>query len=69
LEMVDERPRIAPVWYVQYFTYYGLPEPEMFIIDIVKKDYLPEYLEILENEIKRLTQVISSLKSPTQPPS
>jgi len=68
LELVNEKPKLNPSQYIQYFTSHGFPEPEMFIIDVVRKDYLHEYLEILENEIKRLTQALLSLEPPTQPP-
>ncbi len=59
--------------YVQYYRSYISPNTfrkKLFFIEVVKKDFLLKYLEMINEEIKRFIEKINIVKSnPSLPPS
>jgi len=66
LEYKGNRPTLTRSHYVQYLTSFGYPTPEEFVIDIVDINFLNNYLKMLDEEAKKLSQKFSTLKSPSQ---
>ena len=56
MEFLDEEPKLKPVNYIQYLTSFGVLEPEYFVIDIVRIDFLEKYLDIIEETVKQLAK-------------
>jgi len=70
LQYVKDKPKLSLSKYIQYLTSFGQPmAEESFVIDIVKIDFLKEYLEMLNEQTERLAKKISSLRFPTKPPT
>lgn len=63
LELENEKLKLAPSNYTQYLTSYGFPYSEEFLVDVIKIDFLNEYLDMIEREIEALTKKIASIDS------
>lgn len=68
MEFKDKRPKLIQSRYIQFLTSHGIPHPENFIIDIVKIDFIDNYLNLIEDEVKKLTTKIVLIRSPSMPP-
>jgi hypothetical protein len=64
----DEKPKLTRSNYIQYLTSFGIPYPESYVIDIMRIDFLKEYLDIIEEKTQRFAKKVSSIQSPSIAP-
>jgi len=68
MEFKDGRPKLTQSKYIQFLTSHGIPYPENFIIDIVRIDFIDNYLNLIENEAEKLSKKIALISSPSTSP-
>jgi len=68
MEFGDEKPKLTRSNYIQYLTSFGIPFPESYVIDIMRIDFLKEYLEIIEKKAQQFANKVSSIQSPSKAP-
>jgi len=75
LQYKGDKLALTRSYYIQYLTSSiqhlrslptGYPISENFVIDIVEIAFLSKYLKVLDEETKKLSQKISTLKNPSQ---
>jgi hypothetical protein len=60
VEFEDETPKLIRSNYIQYLTSFRTPSSENHVIDIMKIDFLKEYLDIVEEKARQFANKISS---------
>jgi hypothetical protein len=68
VEFEDEKPKLIRSNYIQYLTSFGIPFPESYLIDIMKIDFLKEYLDIIEEKAQQFANKVPSIQSPSKAP-
>jgi len=68
MEFEDGKPKLTRSNYIQYLTSFGIPFPESYVIDIMRIDFLKEYLEIIEKKAQQFANKVSSIQSPSKAP-
>jgi len=68
MEFKDGRPKLTQSKYIQLLTSHGTPHPENFIIDIIRMDFIDNYLNLIDNEVENLSKKIALIRSPSTSP-
>jgi hypothetical protein len=74
MEFEKDEPKLVSSNHIQYLTSFGFQNPDKnysgdFLIDIIKIDFLKEYLDMVEEELKQFATKIASIQTPYIPPS